>query len=165
MVLLMTRPRLRFVVALAVAGVALMATRPGNEYQLFIQLNGQPMRWRLPDAGQSGIFTTFDAGAGNASGCMTLRGGVVRGPGDGAPWAFTPSTVVIVASTPINLCVRPSAQAPYWDGGCSTSDTDENFGVPLQPNVPQYVTVDTNATAICAASDAGFILAPIFGVQ
>lgn len=99
----------------------------------------------LPDGGRSGLF----ASSGQA--CATIAGG-----------STVPSVVLLVPATPTNLCIRPSAASPSWDGGCNTLDTDENFGVPLQPWVPQRIVLDPSATAICAASDAGVVRVPMW---
>lgn len=153
---------------LACAGLAVLhvatadaatPSRPGSTLQLFQQLNGQPSRWIMPDGGMSGIF------AGTSGGCMPVLGGTVQGPPGAGVWSFTPSTLLVVATGPINLCVRPSGPSQRWDGGCNTTDTDENFGVPLQANVPQYITIDPYSQTICAATDAGFVRMPVWATQ
>jgi len=153
----------------AIAVVALMAARPGNEFQLLTQLNGQPTRWTLPDGGRSGVFTVFDAGAANATACVTLRNGrVATGRLADAGFAFNdyvPQVLLMVPSTPVVVCVRPGAASTYWDGGCSQSLADENYGVPIQPFQPWYVVPEQQATTLCASSDAGYVQLPIWGVQ
>ena len=66
--------------ALAVSGLLgfaalVMAARPGTEFQLDTQLNGQNTRWTMADGGKSGIFTQVpDGGALNPScGCMLIN--------------------------------------------------------------------------------------------
>jgi hypothetical protein len=139
------------------AAVLLMAARPGTELQLFTQLNGQPVRWALPDAGASGLY--------NSSGqaCAKLTGG--------SPLPV--QVVMVVPEVPINICVRPATSTftsgswtnTGWDGGCNSITKDFNFGVPLQPYVPWYVVVDPNATQICAVSDGGLVSAALWLMQ
>lgn len=160
--------------ALVIAGllgfaVLAMAARPGSEWQLVQQLNGQPTRWRMPDAGLSGMF----AASANVA-CMPLTGGTTGGGGRPTKTVM-PNVLVIVPLTPGNLCVRPSAASPFWDGGCHAYyPGDENQGVPLAPGVPQYITPDplvTNpasnqaAAGLCFSGDAGSVVVPVWTVQ
>lgn len=150
---------MRRLLALGVLGLGLMAARPGNEFNLVTQLNGQPSRWVLQDGGRSGVFTVFDAGA-NSYGCMDLTGAT-----NSVGAAVSPNVIVVVPLMPVNVCVRPSVFSPAWDGGCNTIPTDENYGVPMQAGVPQYMTPDLAARALCVVSDAGFIVVPVWTVQ
>lgn len=121
------------------------AGRPSGQLVLDWQLNGQAERWTLPDGGASGLF----ASSGQA--CAPLAGG-----------SATPSVILLVPETPTNLCIRPTTTSPDWDGGCNTIDTDVNFGVPLQPWVPQRILLEQRATSICGASDAGIVRVPLW---
>ncbi len=138
------------IVGVLLAAVALAAVtgsgasgRIGGEFPMLLQLNGTPNRWVLPDGGRSGIW----AASGQA--CADLAGSGAQ-------------AVMIITGTPTNLCFQPSTVNPLWDGGCNTIDTDQNFGVPVQAWVPQYVVLDPAAQYICGASDAGVVRAPIF---
>lgn len=146
------------VIAATFAAVVLMAARPGDQFRLFTQLNGQPVRWTLPDGGFSGLY------AASGIACMPLSGGTTIN-GSGAAVSFTPSVVLLETSTASNVCFRPSQVSPKWDAGCNLTDTDENFGVPTQAFVPQYVVLDVAATQICAVSDAGTVRVSVWGVQ
>lgn len=144
---------------LLVLAPLLLAARPGTEFNLVTQLNGQPTRWTLPDGGRSGVFSA------TTSGCMTLSTPttIINGT---STRAFVPNVLLIVPGTPGGLCIRPSTQSTYWDGGCTSySPTDENFGVPMAVGVPQYIVPTTGATAICFHGDAGTVSVPIWGVE
>lgn len=154
--------RVAFIAALVLGGVALMAARPGSEWQLVQQLNGQPVRWKLPDAGWSGVFSNTQVA------CMMLAG--AKNVQNGTGLANTPTTVVpdVLLVTPLvsgNLCIRPSVFSTAWDGGCNGIVADENYGVPMAANVPQYITPDSKATHVCFYSDAGVVLTPIWMVK
>lgn len=153
---------IKLVAALAVVPF-LMGARPGTEYNLLIQLNGQPTRWVMPDGGRSGVFTAYDGGAANATACMPLTGATTGG---GVP--ITPNLVLFVPLGAVNFCERPSAISPFWDGGCNGNPLDENFGVPLAALVPQYTTPDSVASTqgkLCFYSDAGYLAVPAWTVQ
>ena len=149
----------RALVAFALLGLAalVMAARPASEFQLMTQLNGQPQRWVLPDAGRSGLY----ASSGKA--CAALSGTDQRGV------SVTPSVVLFVPETPTNVCVRPSVSVngitQPWDGGCNTLTGDENFGVPVQPFVPYYFVPSVGAAAVCGASDAGTVQGALYMMQ
>ena len=142
--------------ALAV-GTVLMAARPVSDLQLWNQLNGQPTRWRMHDGGASGIF------AAGVSACIALDGGKLMNV------AYVPNVMMFVAQQPVNICVRPQmgpdGVAQPWDGGCNGNYGDINFGVPLQPWVPQYIVPQASATHVCSASDAGAHQVSIWGQQ
>lgn len=144
---------------LAAVAVFAMAARPGTEQQLIQQLNGQPTRWVLPDGGRSGVFTQFDGGAANNKGCMALTGATT------SSMSIAPNVLVFVPLVPVNMCERPSSYSTKWDGGCNTLPTDENYGVPLPVNVPQYTSPDSQATALCFVTDAGYLAVPVFFAQ
>jgi hypothetical protein len=133
------------------AVVALMAVRPGTEFQLFQQLYGNPQRWVMSDGGASGIFVS------SGQACISLV--------TAASPLIPGQTLMFVAETPSNVCVQKAQLGLPWDGGCNTTDTDVNFGVPIQPWVPQYIGPDNNATSICAASDGGSVRIPIWRMQ
>lgn len=147
-------------VALLSVGAALMAARPGSEFQLVTQLNGQPIRVRMADGGAWGVFTVSDGGAANSFGCAPITNlvNVVGG-------AVSANVLVFVPLQAMNFCVMPSAQAPLWDGGCSVVPTDINYGWPVAAGVPQYVTPDSVAQQICFTTDAGSITQPIGWAQ
>ena len=173
--------------ALAIAGVLglaalVMAARPGNEFQLIQQLNGQPVRWLLPDAGRSGIFSQYDAGTANNFGCVRITpaktatqlpilpdGGLSPAEDGGPPspvyQTINANVLMLLPLTPVNVCLRPSVLSGVWDGGCNTLPTDENYGVPLAVGVPQYITPDSAATTLCAVTDAGYLAMPVWTVQ
>lgn len=144
----------------AVAVVALMAARPGSEQQLVQQLNGQPSRWVMPDAGRSGVFTLYDAGTANNRGCMPLTGAT-----NSAGASVSPNVLVFVPLVPVNVCIRPSVFSPVWDGGCTTLPQDENYGLPLPVGVPQYLTPDTSARSLCFVTDGGYLSVPVWTAQ
>lgn len=137
-----------------------MAARPGNEHQLIQQLNGQPVRPVMADAGAWGIFATYDAGTANSLGCAPLTG-LTNNKGV----AIVPNVIVFVPLAPLHICIAPSVNAPLWDGGCNFLTRDRNYGWPVATGVPQYVTPDTTATHICAVSDAGFVELPLGWAQ
>ena len=145
-------------IALMLAAVPLLiAARPQSDLQLFTQLNGQPVRWQLPDAGQSGLYVASGVS------CMTLDSGTLGGQ------PFKPNVVMLVPETPMNVCVRPMVDSngvrlPF-DGGCNLIEGDINFGVAIQPNLPHFIVLHPNATTICGVSDAGIVRSPVFQMQ
>jgi hypothetical protein len=160
------------VVSLLGLAALVMAARPGTEQQLFVQLNGQPVRWALPDGGRSGAFTIYDAGTANGTACMALTRGtttcttyVLPDAGSSNQCPVTPNVLMMVPETPVNYTMRPAQASLYWDGGVNVIDTDENFGVPLQPYVPWFVVPDSAATSLCFASDAGYVRVPVWMMQ
>lgn len=134
--------------ALAAAFVALAATRPGSEFIMLTDLNGQEVRWTMADGGPSGMFGTGQQ-------CMPLA----QLP------AAANSTIEVMPGAPINLCVRSAFSAPSWDGGCNGIATDPNFGVPLQPFVPKFMLLSSTATHLCQVSDAGTGVTSVFSMQ
>ena len=152
--------------ALAIAGVLglaalVMAARPGNEFQLIQQLNGQPARVFMPDGGVWGVFTEYDAGTLNNRGCMPLTG-ITNNVGT----AVQANVLVVVPLTPSNVCVVPSVVNPWWDGGaCATNPRDQNYGIPIPVGVPQYITPDSAARYLCVVTDAGFVQLPAWWAQ
>lgn len=133
-----------------------VGARPGNEFDLVRQLNGQPNRVVTADGGRSGAFN----GASSAMACMPFAG--LKNP-MGA--AVNANVWFFVTSTPGNFCIRPSINSPMWDGGCNaTLPTDENFGIPAAVGVPQYFQQDSVATHFCFVGDAGTISAPAWWV-
>lgn len=140
--------------AVTALGVAFMAARPGNEFNLLTQLNGTPSRWVTPDGGRSGAFSS------TSSACFRLTPATNSVNG-----AVSPNVVVVVPLTAGNICIRPSVFSPVWDGGCNTIPGDENYGLPLQAGVPFYFVPDNAATTACVMSDAGTVTAPAFTVQ
>lgn len=175
--------RVSIVAWLASAAALLMAARPGNEFQLQTQLFGQPVRWTMPDGGRSGVFTAVsDGGLLNGTGCMPLYGaktptnlpllpdgGLVPKDDGGAPDPvfnlISANVLLVVPLVGVNVCIRPSANSPTWDGGCNATPTSENYGVPLPVGTPQYIVPDSNATSLCAVSDAGTVALPVWTVQ
>lgn len=148
------------IVAVLVVGAATMAARPGTEQQLIQQLNGQPVRVVQPDGGPWGIFTTFDGGTANNRACVPVVG--LR---NNIGATVSANVIVLVPLVPVNVCIQPSVNSPYWDGGCNTLPQDLNYGWPLAANVPQYMTPDSVATTICAVTDAGFLSVPLGWAQ
>lgn len=123
----------------ALAAVTMLtAARPGNEFNLVTQLNGQDVRWTMSDGGQSGMGGTS---------CMSLS--TLPGAANGV--------VDVVPAAPINLCVVNASAVgdAAWDGGCNTYVGDPNFGLPLQGYVSKVVVLKTTATHLCQATDAG----------
>lgn len=145
------------ITAALVAGVALMAARPGSELELLTRLNGQPARWVLPDAGRSVLY----AASGRA--CAALSGTDQSGK------AFTPTMVMLVPEVPMNVCIKPyvtpNGVTQPWDGGCNTIVGDENYGVALQPFVPFYFVPQAQATVICAVSDGGVVQGALYDMR
>ena len=142
---------LAVMVGLAALG-ALAVSRPGNEYLLLTLLNGQENRWGMSDGGVSGMYGTGQQ-------CMPLAGVPVSSNG----------VLEVMPTVPINLCMRSTAllQGPggtTWDGGCNAIAGDINFGVPLQPYVPKFVSIGT-ATHLCQVSDGGTAATPVFALQ
>lgn len=141
--------RALLIAAGVLAVLLLVAARPGSEFGMMQMLNGQPVRWTLPDGGESGLY----AASGKA--CASLSGSSAQ-------------VVMVVPELPLNLCIRPNGGETAawgtnnWDGGCNTITGDPSFGVPLQPWVPFYAVLDPAATAICASSDAGTVQAGIW---
>lgn len=152
--------RVLAIIALLGSGAAMMAARPGSEFQLVTQLNGQPIRVIMADGGPWGIFTTYDAGTANNFGCAPLTG-LTNNVGA----AVSANVLVFIPLAQLNVCVMPSVNGPLWDGGCNTLPTNINYGWPVAANVPQYITPDSVATRICAVTDAGFIQLPIGWAQ
>jgi hypothetical protein len=166
--------RIAIVAVFAAVAAVTMAARPISELQLFTQLNGQPVRWRMPDGGQSGIFTVYDAGAANAMACALLSDavqwtGATLADGGRATTALTPNVLMLMPEVPVNICVRPqvdaSGKALPWDGGCNGSTSDINAGVPWQPWVPFFTVPGERATHLCAFSDAGYLRAELNQMQ
>lgn len=147
------------IIAVLGLGAATMAARPGNEAQLIQQLNGQPVRLVMPDGGPWGIFTTFDGGLANNTACAPLVG--LR---NNIGASVSGNVVFLSPQQAVNVCVQPSINGPYWDGGCNLSPRDLNYGLPLAA-VPQYVTPDSAARTICAVGDAGFLSLPLWWAQ
>ncbi len=126
-----------FIGALLSGALLLMAARPGSEFGMLMQLNGQPQRWLMADGGPSGMF-------GPSKACMPVTGGDV---------------LLIQPFNGIQLCVQPT------DGGCNTTVTDENFGVYLPAAVDRFVVLDlyransdgtqTAVTSICSVPAPG----------
>lgn len=136
----------------------LMGARPGTEFQLLTNLNGEEVRWSMTDGGWSGIFGTGTA-------CMQVK------PSDGGTLGQVPAAannvVQVMPMVPINLCERSvTVLTPNrWDGGCSTYPGDQNFGTSLQPGVPKFVVLRDSTTHLCAASDGGTVIAPVSSMQ
>jgi hypothetical protein len=131
------------IVAVFAVGAATMAARPGNEFNLLTNLNGQEVRWLLPDGGPSLM-------SGSGIQCMDVRG---------LPAAAN-STVELVPLNTINLCEVSTTSntgmaGTRWDGGCGLNANDPNAGVPLQPLVPKYLLLKSTTTHLCQVSDAG----------
>jgi hypothetical protein len=146
--------------AVLVAVPLLMAARPGTEQQLIQQLNGQPIRVIQADGGAWGIFTQFDGGTANNRACAPLTG--LR---NNVGATVSANVIMFVPLVPVNVCMAPSINSPLWDGGCNTLPQDMNYGWPLPVNVPQYMTPDGVATAICAVTDAGYLSVPLGWAQ
>lgn len=123
-----------------IAGLLMLvaAGRPPSDLQLFTMLNGQPARWVMSDAGRSGMY------AASGQGCATMG-------------SSTPSVVKLKGRGSFNVCVRPSAIWPTWDGGCSLDETDLNFGDEVQARTDHYIVLEPTVTHICAVSDAGTV--------
>ena len=145
--------------ALMLAAVPLLiAARPQSDLQLFTQLNGQPVRWTMADAGQSGLY------ASSGTVCVPLDGGTLSNT-----QPFKPNVLKLTSETPVNICVRPQVDSNGvrlpWDGGCNAYSGDVNFGDPIQAFVPYYVVPHPNATWVCGVSDAGVVRAAVFQMQ
>lgn len=152
---------------LLVIAPLLLAARPGNEQQLVQQLNGMPVRWNIPDGGQSGAYN-----ASGSTACMPLTGGYVYGAAYVLPDAgvsnnvpVIPNVLVFVPPVPVLLCIKPSVFAARWDGGCNHFPGDENMGIPLPAGVPQYITPDSASRTLCVVQDAGAIAMPVWTAQ
>ena len=153
-------------VVAVLAGPLLLAARPGTEQQLVQQLNGQPTRWTMPDGGRSGMFAATNTACMPLTNATTIITGAAVRP-------IKPNTLLVVPLTAGNLCVRPSAFSTFWDGGCNAYfPGDENYGVPLAPWVPQYITPDVMVTdttgspaGLCFSGDAGSVVVPVWTVQ
>ena len=129
---------LAFGFALAlIAAVALAATRPAGELQMFTMLNGHPTRWVMTDGGVSGMY-------GTGIQCVPLT----------TCASATCSTLLVVPTAPVNVMLRPSPNQT-WDSGMSQVVGDLNFGEPLQPWVPRYFVPHGGATHLCQTTDAG----------
>ncbi len=144
-------------------GVALAAARPGSEQELIQALNGQQVRWLLPDGGPSGVFTVSDGGAANNMGCMPILGGTYPG---GVP--ASPKVLVFVPLQPLNVCMQQNVFTPapgQWDGGCNTNPASINYGVPVPVGVPQYITPDSTMRQLCFVGDGGSLAVPVFSTE
>ncbi len=149
------------IIAVLCAGAAVMAARPGSEQELIQSLNGQQVRWKLPDGGAAGVFTVSDGGALNNAGCMPVTGGTYPG---GVP--AVPKVLVFIPLQALNVCMQPNVFAPVqWDGGCNTTPTDINYGVPVPVGVPQYVTPDSTMRQLCFVGDGGSLAVPVFSTE
>lgn len=143
---------------LMVLAPLLLAARPGSEWNLVQQLNGQPVRLIMADGGLSGAF-----GGATTQACMPLTG---LKNASGTTQNANVFMFMSIAGT-VNFCIRPSIAFPTWDGGCNTGaagQNDLNYGTPIAPNVPQYFTPDSRATHFCAVGDAG-IQVPVWWVE
>lgn len=156
--------------SLAVAAVVvvplLMAARPGTEFDLVTQLNGQPTRWTMPDGGRSGMFSASNIACMPLTNATTIINGVAVRP-------IKPNVLLIIPITAGNLCVRPNSTSTYWDGGCNAYyPGDENYGAPMAPGVPQYIVPDKmvtdttgSAAGLCFSGDAGTVVVPVWTNQ
>lgn len=136
-------------VLILAAGAALLGAtfnRPYNDLQLFTMLNGQPIRFVMPDGGASGMF-------GSGQQCMAVT------PGD---------VMKLTPPAAIYLCL-PSPTAAggtgvVWDGGCNSTATDMNMGDYIGSNVEHYV-VNKDATFMCQMPVTGSVSTPVFRLQ
>ncbi len=149
--------RALLIIGLLGLAALVMAARPASELELLTRLNGQPVHWVLPDAGQSGL------GASSGLACITLDGGTLNGN------PFKPNVLMFLPETPTNICIRPQVDPNGvrlpWDGGCNMAAGDINQGVSVQPYVPYYVVPHPNANVICGVSDAGMVRVPVYQMQ
>lgn len=149
----MTSRRLLTVAVLIAVAAVLMGARPGTEFDMLTRLNGQEVRWLLPDGGPSLM-------SGSGIQCMDVRG---------LPAAAN-STVELVPLMPINLCEvsvtsNTGMAGTHWDGGCGLNANDPNAGVPLQPFIPKYVLLKSTTTHLCQVSDAGTAVTQAYSLQ
>lgn len=140
--------RLPFLAAVCAIAVATMAARPGTEFDMLSHLNGQEVRWSLPDGGASGM-------SGSGIQCMDVRN--LPAPAN--------SVVEVMPLNPINLCYVSITAVPPWDGGCGLNANDINAGVPLQALVPKYALLKSSTTHLCQVSDAGTATTIVFSMQ
>lgn len=70
--------------------------------------------------------------------------------------------VKIVPSAAVHICFPPDAG---WDGGCSNSVTDVNYGDPVAANSNYYVTLQGSTNVICSVPATGSANVPVFQVK
>jgi hypothetical protein len=155
--------KLAIVAVLFGAATVALAARPGSEFQLLTQLNGQPLRWTMPDGGASGIHVAA------ANACMPIFGAKMIQNSNPATPVFPSIIMFIPPTNGMHVCLRPSTSSTYWDGGCNAYyPSDLNYGMPVAQGVPQYITPDNLAAAVgllCVAGDAGSIDMPVWWAQ
>lgn len=150
--------RTAFIAVLVCAGAALMAARPGSEFNLLTNLNGEEVRWVMVDGGPSGMYGTGQQ-------CMP----VAQLP------AAANNVVEVVPTVPIVLCEKSTSAyllsssgtslGYKWDGGCSGAIGDNNYGVPLQPWVSKFVVLRSSTTHLCQVTDGGTANTPVYSLQ
>ena len=124
-----------------------VSLRPNNVTALLTILNGQPIRFQLPDGGPSGMY-------GSGEQCMAVTPGLI--------YKLTPPS-------PIYLCT-PSptagngASGTTWDGGCNSTAADMNMGDYIGANVEHYVNTK-DCTTICQVPASGSVNTPVFLMQ
>lgn len=133
---------LAFVIGAFSAPVA--EARPPGELPLFLQLNGAPTRWVMPDGGQSGMF-------GSGTQCMPISSATTGGC---QVIKFTPSAKVHTCTGTL-------------DAGCVTTVTDPNYGDPVAADTPTYMVLPDNlgntaSNWLCQVPATGSANTPVF---
>lgn len=146
----MKRIALFFGVAALLMGVVpnvtpLLTGRTGSELGLFLLLNGERTRSVQSDGGGLMLFTS-DAGIATAT-----------VPGGGVVLVENPGTAAC------HLC-GPLADGT-WDGGCSTTTSDPNYGSPVAASGGQrWISLRDGTTTLRAvpASGSASCAMPVF---
>lgn len=140
---------LSLVFALGIAmGLALSVTPahagPGTEFSLFLLLNGERSRTLQADGGGLALWTT-DAGMATAT-----------VPANGVVYLEN-------AGTAIAYVCGPLADGT-WDGGCSTTTSDPNYGSPIAVGGYRWISLRGTTSTLKAvpASGSAAINVPVF---
>jgi hypothetical protein len=131
---------LSFVFALGIAmGLALSVTpaeaRPPSQYSLDVFLNGERVRPLDVDGG--GLLLTTDSGLVS----VPVTGGGVY-------------VVENMSAAACHLCMGNKPEQATWDGGCSTTLSDPNYGSALAAGTSRVIVTQDTTTAIKALPPA-----------
>lgn len=131
-----------------VLGTAEAAPPRPTQPMLDQQLNGEPRRWRMVDAGWSGTF-------GSGVQCMPVQ--------DTA--AGSCAVIEMYPSAAAFLCMGQALEGTTgpWDGGClTTPTTDPNYGTPLAATTLKTVVLKPDTTTICVVPSTGSVNNPVW---
>ncbi len=134
-----------FVVGLALSAAPVHAgPRPTSELGLFQILNGERVRALLSDGGPASLLTDSGVPA-----SVTVTGGQVY-------------YIENAGTAACHICT-PGPELTTWDGGCSTTISDPNYGSPLAVGGFRWIVTQSTTTVIKALPPAagGTCVAPV----